>query len=89
MKTLSASQEATLRHLAERLRAWAQNNEMVDEYYTNHGEDCLTAATLLTECDRYKRERDVLVEALQNIAAHDTGTAGLIATNRLRDLGEL
>lgn len=30
--------------LLERLRSWAQNEEMIDQYYTDHGVDCNEAA---------------------------------------------
>jgi hypothetical protein len=30
--------------LPERLRSWAQNEEMIDSYYTTHGRDCNEAA---------------------------------------------
>lgn len=33
--------------LADRLIEWAQNNEMIDKYYTDHGKDCLEAAKLI------------------------------------------
>jgi hypothetical protein len=33
--------------LAERLRSWAQNEEMVDAHYTAHGRDCNEAADQL------------------------------------------
>lgn len=33
----------------DRLIEWAQNNEMVDNKYTDHGKDCLEAAKLLRE----------------------------------------
>lgn len=33
--------------LAERLRSWAQNEEMIDQYYTEHGRDCIEVAALL------------------------------------------
>lgn len=35
--------------LSDRLIEWAQNNEMVDNKYTDHGKDCLEAAKLLKE----------------------------------------
>ena len=35
--------------LADRLIEWAQNNEMVDNKYTDHGKDCLEAAKLIKE----------------------------------------
>lgn len=33
--------------LSDRLIEWAQNNEMIDKYYTDHGKDCLEAANLI------------------------------------------
>ena len=33
--------------LTDRLIEWAQNNEMVDNKYTDHGKDCLEAAKLI------------------------------------------
>ena len=36
-----------MKALAERLRSWAQNEEMVDSGYTAHGHDCNAAADLL------------------------------------------
>lgn len=35
--------------LAERLRSWAQNEEMIDQHFTAHGRDCNEAADLLEE----------------------------------------
>lgn len=37
------------RELSNRLIEWAQNNEMVDNKYTDHGKDCLEAAKLIKE----------------------------------------
>ena len=34
-------------NLAYKLQDWAQNEEMVNQYYTEHGKDCLEAAKLL------------------------------------------
>jgi len=39
--------------LLERLRSWAQNEEMIDQYYTDHGVDCNEAAD---EIERLKAE---------------------------------
>ena len=36
-----------LRALLERLEAWAQNEEMIDASYLQHGLDCMEAATAL------------------------------------------
>ena len=33
--------------LSDRLIEWAQNNEMIDRWYTDHGKDCLEAAKLI------------------------------------------
>ena len=30
--------------LAHRLRDWAMNEEMVDQWFTEHGKDCMLAA---------------------------------------------
>jgi hypothetical protein len=30
--------------LSGRLISWAQNEEMIDQYYTDHGKDCMDAA---------------------------------------------
>lgn len=35
--------------LTDRLRSWAQNEEMVNQFYTQHGKDCNTAADVLTD----------------------------------------
>lgn len=51
--------------LAERLREWAQNEEMINQYYTAHGRDCNAAASLLEGGDR---------EAIDRIA-HTLNTA--------------
>jgi hypothetical protein len=42
--------------LSERLRAWAQNGEMVDSGYTAHGRDCIDAADAI---DRLRRGPDI------------------------------
>jgi hypothetical protein len=33
--------------LTENLRSWAQNEEMIDQYYLGHGHDCNEAADLI------------------------------------------
>jgi hypothetical protein len=38
--------------LVERLYEWAQNEEMIDQYYTAHGEDCVKAAGLIKRFER-------------------------------------
>ena len=35
--------------LINRLRSWAQNEERIDSYYTDHGIDCNEAADLLED----------------------------------------
>ena len=37
--------------LSDRLRAWAQNEEMVDNHYTEHGKDCNEAADELDKLE--------------------------------------
>jgi predicted DNA-binding antitoxin AbrB/MazE fold protein len=37
------------RELALQLRTWAQNEEMIDQYFTYHGKVCNEAADLLEE----------------------------------------
>ena len=36
--------EVRIAALADRLRSWAQNEEMVDQGFTAHGKDCNQAA---------------------------------------------
>lgn len=48
-------EEQKKRELADRLIEWAQNNEMVDNKYTDHGKDCLEAAKLLREFKKSNR----------------------------------
>ena len=50
--------------LSEELRFWAQNEEMIDQFYTQHGKDCLSAADELDRHRAYPR----LVEALRYVA---------------------
>jgi len=47
--------------LTERLRSWAQNEEMIDAHYLQHGRDCNEAANAL---DRARAEfRQMLLSA--------------------------
>ena len=43
--------------LSDRLRAWAQNEEMVDNHYTEHGKDCNEAADELDRFDSLSWEQ--------------------------------
>jgi len=38
------------RELAEKLESWAQNEEMIDQYFLDHGKDCLKAAEICRAC---------------------------------------
>lgn len=49
--------------LAQRLIEWAQNEEMVDQYYTAHGKDCLAAAAALAEA---REQIEELIQSLRN-----------------------
>lgn len=40
-------EEKKKHELSDRLIEWAQNNEMIDNKYTDHGKDCLEAAKRL------------------------------------------
>lgn len=42
--------------LISRLLEWADNEEMINQYYTAHGKDCIEAAKLLTELERSYEE---------------------------------
>ena len=35
--------------LADRLRSWAQNEEMIDQHFTAHGRDCERAAEVVAD----------------------------------------
>jgi adenosylmethionine-8-amino-7-oxononanoate aminotransferase len=41
--------------LADRLVEWAQNNEMIDKWYTDHGKDCLEAAKLIESFENFTK----------------------------------
>jgi hypothetical protein len=52
--------------LLERLVSWAQNEEMINQYFTDHGKDCNEA---VKEIERLTAERDTaeaILEQLQN-----------------------
>lgn len=46
---VNEKQKQKAKELIEELVYWAQNEEMVDQYYTRHGEVCNQAAELLKE----------------------------------------
>ena len=46
---------------AEILRSWAQNEEMIDQFFTEHGKDCNTAAD---ELDALRARVQELFEVL-------------------------
>jgi len=61
--------------LLERLVSWAQNEEMINQYYTDHGKDCneavkeierLTAA--LVEIRDYPEGEDGRLDSMEAIA---------------------
>lgn len=45
--------------LSDRLIEWAQNNEMIDRWYTDHGKDCLEAAKLINDLKEILREQTI------------------------------
>ena len=45
--------------LIDNLRVWAQNEEMIDMFYTQHGKDCNDAADELEKM--LKRERVIIL----------------------------
>ena len=47
MKTPSDVERLDAEHLAQALEAWAQNEEMIDAAFLEHGADCLEAARVL------------------------------------------
>lgn len=47
----------SLQDLAKRLIEWADNNEMIDQYYTDHGKDCLLAADKLLKMDADRKAK--------------------------------
>lgn len=51
--------------LVERLRSWAQNEEMINQYFLQHGKDCNEAAD---EIERLRRELALYETAAQGAA---------------------
>jgi len=49
--------------LLERLVSWAQNEEMINQYFTDHGKDCNEA---VKEIDRLQARVDDLVDAISS-----------------------
>ena len=55
MKQLAKIEHQELaQELALELRSWAQNEEMIDQYFTAHGEVCNRAADLLELLAKYQ-----------------------------------
>ena len=55
MKQLAKIEHQELaRELALKLREWSQNEEMIDQYFTSHGEVCNQAADLLELFAKYQ-----------------------------------
>ena len=55
MKQLAKIEHQELaRELALKLREWSQNEEMIDQYFTDHGEVCNQAANLLELFAKYQ-----------------------------------
>lgn len=48
----------------DKLRSWAQNEEMIDQYYTEHGEDCDEAAELI---DYYEDQNVLLLKETERL----------------------
>jgi hypothetical protein len=64
---------------SSRLRSWAQNYEMIDNRYLDHGRDCLEAADTM---DQMRAEIKSLIAALEN-CHHLSGESDLRAKIRL------
>ena len=47
--TMTEQQKETAEYLIQEFLYWAQNNEMIDTAYLQHGKDLLTAISLLEE----------------------------------------
>ena len=55
MKQLAKIEHQELaQELALELRSWSQNEEMIDQYFTAHGEVCNQAANLLELFAKYQ-----------------------------------
>ena len=46
---MTEQQKETAEYLIQQFLYWAQNNEMIDTEYLQHGKDLLTAVSLLEE----------------------------------------
>lgn len=44
---------SSLRELAERLETWAQDEEMIDFHFTEHGSDCNRAALIIRALSQF------------------------------------
>lgn len=53
---------------SERLRSWAQNEEMIDQYFTDHGKDCNEA---VKEIERLQARVEKLEAALEKIISDE------------------
>lgn len=79
--------------LSERLISWAQNEEMIDQYYTDHGRDCLEAAGIAHDMEVLHAERDALAAecAAATLAQRDALVAALMTAvtdiEQARDMG--
>jgi hypothetical protein len=51
-----------------RLQSWAQNEEMINQYYTEHGKDCLAAAEALADNDRLRAALELALPCLARYA---------------------
>ncbi len=58
-------------NIVERLRYWAQNEEMIDQHYTQHGRDCNEAAE---EIEYLRRSQKTLV-AERDTLENEVGVA--------------
>ena len=48
--------------LIARLESWAQNEEMIDSHFLQHGRDCNEAAARIKEADELLREADYAID---------------------------
>jgi len=78
---VNAAQRRRYYALIERLRSWAQNEEMIDARYLQHGRDCIEAANALY-CARAE-----FLQLLCSVQYHD-GTATVL-TQDVEALGEV
>ena len=69
---------------AERLRAWAQNEEMINQYYTEHGQDCLLAARRIEELEKSNRYLRSLADKLISLLASACPTCQRLVQDQLK-----